>query len=575
MSGPRPASVPSEIAAMRHKRLWMTTDFMDDLFVAGRHFDKGELDAMMAWSASLGTECHQWILDTIWTLYDDDGPAGFDLLAEACDAAHRHGMRFHVIYKPFEGGLDHLRVILPTTLPRFEGDLTLDEIRGRMYAVRPFVAANPHLRIERRAADRDPGGRITAIRLIKDDDKASPFTLDDISILTSDRNGGYLPYGGPIDWSEHLGWRPRFPWRDTPSRVVTLGGLDLPRSATYLLVRCRRSGAPAGFANAVENLVELVNERGQVIPSTPCVRRADTEGMWARLKRTVDLDLGRHTRRADVRPLLRDRDWFLEQWRDAHSFDAGWEDVDFLSAKELAVARGKARHNAAALHPIYPQVREHWLREVQFCIDRGVDAVNFRTAHHARPYEPWAYGFNQPVLDQMTDPGNIAEARRINGSAYTQFLREARDLLHRHGRQMGVHVHSLMLRHDDRAANSLQFPGNFEWQWETWIRELVDFAEYRGATYLRPENQREVMDRFGLVAREAGKPLIYQSIRGAVGHFQGPHPALAWEMDWVRQHRDVAGYNLYETADFTRLLPDGRFEGSPDVAALLQEHWRA
>ena len=103
---------------------------------------------------------------------------------------------------------------------------------------------------------------------------------------------------------------------------------------------------------------------------------------------------------------------------------------------------------------------------------------------------------------------------------------------------------------------------------------MADYAEYRGAFSLREENQREVADRIGLVAREAGKPLVYQSMRGAVVHFEGPHPSLAWEMDWVRRHPDVAGYNLYETANFSRLYPDGRFEESAAICELVNRHWK-
>jgi len=556
------------------KRLWVTTDFMDDLSVAGRHFERRDIDALMAYTASLGAECHQWILDTIWTLYDDDGPVGFDLLAAACEAAHRHGMRFQVIFKPFEGGLDHMGVVLPATVPRPEEKITLEEPRGLLHAVRPFVAAHPEMRIARWDEDADPGGRIAAIRLVKNDDAPVRFGLEDLSLLTSRRNGGYERYEGPVELEEVVEWRPRFPWRDSPCRVLTLGGLELPEDTKFILLRCRRRDETDGFTNAVEELIELVNEHGCVIPSMPSLRRADTQRMFERASRIAHLELTRYARRPDARRLLSDEAWFLEQCRDVHVFDAGWEDAVLERDGEVAVARGKPRHNAGALHPIYPEVREHWLEQIRFCIDRGVDGVNIRTANHNRPYESWAYGFNEPVLDHMTDRGNIAEARRINGDAYTQFLREAADLLHGEGRELGVHVHALMLRHDDHAANNRPFPCNFEWQWETWVREFADYAEYRGASFLRAENQREVADRIGLVARDAGKPLVYQSMRGAVVHFEGPHPSLGWEMDWVRRHPDVAAYNLYETANFSRLHPDGRFEGSTAIGELVSQHWR-
>ena len=48
-------------------------------------------------------------------------------------------------------------------------------------AVRPFVAAHPEMRIARWAQDADPGGRVAAIRLVKDDDGPAKFGLEDRS----------------------------------------------------------------------------------------------------------------------------------------------------------------------------------------------------------------------------------------------------------------------------------------------------------------------------------------------------------------------------------------------------------
>jgi len=557
------------------KDLCITTDFADDLLRAGRHFTKGDLDAMMAFCASLGATRHEWIFDTIWTLYDADSPVGYDLLAVACEAAHRHGMRFDVIYKPFEGGLELAHAALPHTMPRPAGVPFLEEQRGILHAVRPFVATHPEMRIARRPEDADPGGRVAAVRLVKNDDAAVSFGPDALTLLTSRRNGGFKHYEGPVSYNEELEWRPRYPYRDHPCRVLTLGGLDLAEADRYFLIRCRKREGPGGFVNAIENLVELVNEDGNVIPSTPSVRPASAEGVYERLSKTVRLELSRYMRHPEVRARLQDKEWFLAQWEGFHRFDAGWEEVCLDDGIEIAVARGKPLHNAGSLHPIYPEARQSWLEDIAFCVDRGVDGVNIRTANHNRPYEPWAYGFNEPVLERMKHRDNLGEARSINGDAYTQFLREAAELLHSKGKELGVHVHGLMLRHDDRAANNHPFPVNFEYQWETWTRELADYVEFRGASFLRPENQREVTDRIGFVAREAGAPFIYQSMRDRfVVHFDGPHEALAWEMERVRRHPDVTAYNLYETANFSRMNPDTGFEGSPDIVELVRNHWR-
>lgn len=184
-------------------------------------------------------------------------------------------------------------------------------------------------------------------------------------------------------------------------------------------------------------------------------------------------------------------------------------------------------------------------------------------------------GFNEPTLKQMTHKDNTAEAARINGEAYTQLLREARDLLHSHGREIGVHVHALMFQPDNRHGGPWgPVPMNIQWQWEQWIKEIADYVEFRGANMLLPPNIRVVADRIGLAAREAGIPFIYQSTRGRTVHFDGPHKWLAKEVAWARRHPDITFYNLYETAEhYTRMGKHGRLEGSPDVADLIRRRW--
>ncbi len=257
-------------------------------------------------------------------------------------------------------------------------------------------------------------------------------------------------------------------------------------------------------------------------------------------------------------------------------FPRHWEDVDLCKVNEVAVARGKLRHATGQANPVYPEVRRNWLDQVQFCVDRNVDGVNIRPASHNRAYEPWMYGFNEPVIEQSQFPGHTEEARRINGEAFTQFLREARELLHRHGKELGVHVLGLYFRHADGAPDSTPFPRNIEWQWKTWVRELADYVELQGAPKLRPENIKEVTDRIGLAAREAGIPFIYRCSSRGRGHnlrFEGPYPTLEWEMNFVQHHPDVTEYSLYEIAQFGRINDQDEWEGSPDIAALIASRW--
>ena len=556
------------------KELWTTVDYYDDVLGANRHYSERDLDAMMKYAASLGCARVQWILDTIWTFYDENPPGGFDLLKTACDAAHRHGMRFGVVFKPFEGALAGASV-LPDALPVPDNAPVLKDGTCLIHAFRPRVAKNPEMNLARlNGSEADPGGRIAAIRLVKNDDAPAPFGPGDLSIWASPRNGGYARYAGPVSFSAGTDWRMMFPYGAKPYRIVTLGNLDLPGGTRFVMVRREKGGG--SFTNAVEHIVELVNERGEIIPSTPARRPVDGARLFELFGKNVRLKLTPFTCTPEAQAIAEDRAGFLKLCEGMHRFDAGWENAALEEGGSLVAMRGKARGRTGAMHPVYPEVRQDWLDHIRYCIARGVDSVNIRTECHNRAYEPYWFGFNPPVVARIEHPGNFAEARHINGEAYTQFMREAADLLHASGREMGIHVNAVILHHDDRAPNNSPVPLNFEWQWERWLKEFADFVEYRGSFHLRPENQHYVADRIGLAAREAGIPFVYQSLRGnGMVSFDGPHHALAWDMDRSRAHPDVSVYNLYEMAAFSRLDPEKEFEGSPDIAKLVRQHWLA
>lgn len=164
----------------------------------------------------------------------------------------------------------------------------------------------------------------------------------------------------------------------------------------------------------------------------------------------------------------------------------------------------------------------------------------------------------------------MGEVARVNGEAYTQLLREAAALTHSHGKPFGVHVLTHYLRASEENRGDAII-GNFDLPWETWVREFADYVVFRGAMGCRPATVREVVDRIGLVCREAGKPLVYQSNRRQYS-FDGPLPVQDHELEWVTRHPDVSAYQLYETASFTRLDAQGRLEGSEAVRALVSKH---
>ncbi len=580
-----------------HKSLCCTTDFTDNLTCPRGHehgsgaeahlFTREDIDALMAYCADMGADRHEWILGNNNSLYDADSPLGYDLMRVACDAAHRYGMRFDVVLKPFDAGGYGLNRKLPIGLPKQAGVPFIEERDGIVHGVHPFVAAHPEMRLEREASSAfDPGGPVRSIRLIAHETAATGIQPGDLSIWTSsDASGASIePYTGPLSWRETVEYRPLLRYQDLSCRVLHLDGLELPASAQFIVIRCERPGDGRLF-NHVNHVAELVQADGRFIPCMP-VPGPITAGDREALHRSALLGYNRYLSHPDVRGVLDDEDQsaaLCQATNRLRSTCAAPGDPTSIELKmepgqQLVLMRGKLRYLGSALNPAYPEVRENWLDQVRFCIQRDVDGVNIRTQGHNWVVDPWAYGFNPPTMARVQQEGNVAEVARVNGLAYTQFLRDAALLLHAAGKEMGVHVYTTMIGTEDRPGvwyHDSLVPRNIEWPWETWIREIADYVEFRGAFTMRPENLRRAVDLIGLTAREAGIPFIYQSSRAnGVVTFDGPHNHLGWEIDTVvRPHPDIGVYNLYETACFTRFDADGRFEGSPRMAALVRRLW--
>ena len=560
------------------KELCITSDFADDLLLTGTLLNEEHIDFIMRYAASLGAARFEWIVDTLWTLYDNDGPMGYDLLQTACKAAHRHGMRFDAVYKPFESGLKSL---VPHYFPHAHGDRIIDDENGLLHSVRTFVAENPHCRIARRKGDgEDPGGTLAEVRLVKFDESDIAFSPADITFWYSETNGNFRPFNRPLETAISKEWRLGYPYHDRLSTILHFKGFDLPEGVKYIEVRCSKCGKTGSFSNHIESIVELVNDRGQIIPCAPSTLNPRPEAIYKRAKALSDLGMSAYLRKPEVKARLESFEAFHRDFqaksKGMYSFEPQWEifTLDREGAGVIAVCRGKPMCHPTALHPIYPEVRKHWLEEVQYCIDRGVDGVNIRISRHGGMNEPWAYGFNEPVMEKLANKDDVYEAAVVNGQAFDAFMQEAADLLHGKGKQMGVHLCGLILRGPDRVMATTK-PGNFVWNWERWVREFADYAEFHKTNFFKFHHAKEIIDHFSHVVREAGKPFIYQSGQSAeVTRYQGPHRFLGFEMEWVKRHPHITCYNLYETASFFRINEKGAYEGSPDIRELVKEKWR-
>jgi hypothetical protein len=129
-----------------------------------------------------------------------------------------------------------------------------------------------------------------------------------------------------------------------------------------------------------------------------------------------------------------------------------------------------------------------------------------------------------------------------------------------------------MLMPDDRIGRTNYLPPNFEWQWQTWIREIADELEFRGAWTLRPENLRQVLETFAAETGATNKPFYFQGNMKELS-FNDPHQYqfTQKELEMVHNNREYNGFVLYETANFTRVKENDDIEGSPALEKILKQ----
>lgn len=572
------------------KKLFATTDYNDNLIVnlKGTRYgkakvrtddfydnyqyfmDRSQLDDLHKCLASIGVTRHQWIFNPIWSLYENY-PHNFNLLAEAADSAHAQGIEFYTIIKPIENG--GTGAGLPHTMPFSEDMAAFKDIRVIFPRAVPFAAKYPHMNLKCKPGTYKFTGKITAICLVKGNDNPTRIKAEHLSVWTSTTNNGFEPYNGSISFRETIEWRFRFPkWRQC--RIIYLERLEIPDNHNYFMVKCGLADNKGDFGNQCGSILELIGSSGKVIPHTLSTGPVSLENHNNSLYRSPMWNkVSRYLQRAEVQEEINSPHKMEAHYKNFYGFgDYKLTDSKVLDKDGYIVAVcGKPEYMLGNLHPVYPEVRAHWLSLTKYCLDQGVDGINFRVANHTRLPECWEYGFNEPVLEASAGKTDYPRICRINGNAYTQFLREARELIKSRGKGITIHLHPEMLMPDDRGRLP-SLPPNFEWQWETWVREIGDEFHFRGAWTLRPWNLNKALDIFSVATRAVNKPLYFQGdFHGMT--FDGPFPQTKAEVGLVKNHSGLDGLILYETAYYTMLNNDGSIEMSPLMENLIKKHY--
>ncbi len=572
------------------KKFHATTDFIDNVYINERgsrygepivrtaeyyknnksFMDRAQLDDLHQFFVSVGVTRHQWIMHNTSTLYENY-PHGFDLLAEAVKSAHAKGLEFYAEIKPFEGGstgIGGTGLMLPHSMPCPEG-VAYKDLRGIFPSVSPFVVKNLQMNLKRRPGTYDYNP-IASIRFVKSDDKPTRVKAEHLSISSSPTNNEFVPYKGPISFRETVEKRYRFPyWRKC--RILHLENLNIPAGHRYFLIKCSLADNNGDFENEKGNIIELVDAKGNIMPSTLSTGQVNLESHLSFYNSKLNTQLIPYLQSPEVQAEINNPQKMKEHYSSFYSFGEYRTIKSIILDKEgyVAAACGKPEYMFGNLHPIYPEVQEYWLTFVNYCLERGVDGINIRVANHTRSPESWEYGFNAPVLNATNGETSYMEISRVNGNAYTQFLRKAHQMIKKRGKAITIHLYPDMLPLNDRTDKLNSLPPNFEWQWETWVKELADDLEFRGVFRLRPYHLQQALDEFSAVTKMAGKPFYFQSDFHGL-EYDGPYYSTEEEIEMVKKDKRLDGYVLFETANFTKINEKGRVEGSPEMVKLLK-----
>jgi hypothetical protein len=553
------------------KKLLATTDYWDNIIVNKFQFNRIHFDSLHKYLASIGVDRHQWMYNPSYIFYEPH-LTGYDLLADAVQSAHAHGLEFVAVIKPFEGGA--YGNSYPHSLPMPENSCALKDTRGIFPVARQFVTANPRLCLKRRPGTYEAKGRIAAIRLIKGDNSPTRVKPEHLSLWISKQNNGFVPYSGNISFRESTEWRPTFP-KSRECRIIHIEGLQIPEDHPYILVRCSLNGEKGDFTNERGSIIEVVSDNGTEMPVTLSTGQVKYETHRDAYDNNFYEEVYSYFRFPEVMAEFKDPARGHKHYSDFYGFNENRKITAPITLDEegaIAFVCGKPEYMLGNLHPVYPEVRAHWLEMIRFCLDRGVDGINIRTSNHTQSPEEWEYGFNEPVLDEAAGRTDYPTIRRINGNAYTRFMHEARELVKSYGKNLTIHLYSQMLMPDDRGTHLNYIPPNFEWQWETWIRDIADDLEFRGAWTLRPWNLRQVLETFGAVTKEAGKPFYFQGNMKENGYGNpSGYRFTGQELELVKSNPLFDGFVLYETANFTRMDKYGRLEENPELEEFVKQ----
>ncbi len=547
------------------KELHVTVDFTDDLVNFGRLYEPAHVDQLFDYFARLGISRVDWHWDTWIDTYLTPFGGCSSLMAYAVQAGHDRSIDVHAVMKPFEMGPAVWAV--PHTFPRPDDVPLFDTHKGMIVTVDPFLLAHPEMQFRRRPGGQDADRPVRSIKLVKSDDAPTSIRPDDVEIFAGSGIGQLERYSGKLGFTDGIEWRSDFP-TGGPRRVLTFDGLAIDLEDRFFVVTC--ASKEGTFINTLDNLLELCDEEGNRLPSTPASWKID----WKRARsRPPILELTAYGRSPEVIEFLNDEERIIQACETAYLFDETVGSVQRTLDAEGGFAgamRGTSDYLVGSLSPVYPEVQHRWLKIIGDCLEAGVDGVNIRAAgHSSHVHDRDEYGFD--VAEGEDGYIDRDATSRANGDAYTDFLRKAKQAISAAGKVTSLHINATFDFEDDRHI-SCNLPPNVDWQWKTWIREIADVVHLKDMHFLREARARHFVDRATRVAKDAGRPVVYIGTNKEL-RFAGEHDMIRFEMNLAKHHPRVDAYQLYEAASFTKVDENGKVVGSEEIAELIAASW--
>jgi hypothetical protein len=339
--------------------------------------------------------------------------------------------------------------------------------------------------------------------------------------------------------------KPLFPDKKR-CRVVEIRDLDLPESVNYLGVTLHGDPETIRRLQTIPGTMFRIYGPEAEIPVTTAeyVRHGVSPSQASLPPGARMWGLEKHPRQGVMD---------FDQWGFEFDWYGGgiWFGQGWHNQNVYGIGRGKILTMKGTHCEAYPEVRNYWLEQVEALIGMGYDGVDIRLQNHSGMVSDIAeFGFNPPLVERYRetygeDPlggdFNPMKMMAVRGQFFKEFLAEAADLLHKHGRILQVHLRHA---HQEPRLNSDFNQLGFWAMPKIWLEDwkgVVDLADevtikdYFWGNY-DPDNAREIKE----YARSLGKAVWIHNYIGQGDAIQADF------INAVAEDNTVTGILLYE-----------------------------